>query len=148
MAQAAVEGKLTGDQCAFEHLGVQGVGGDEDTQGDGQVVDRAGFADRGGGEVDDDALAGVGESGVLDRRLDALAALLHGGVRQADDHHPGKPLAGIDFYIDDDTVESDDSAGFYVGEHGISLHENGRDVGGFGVNYSSNRGLASRSPVF
>jgi hypothetical protein len=58
---------------------------DDHAQSDGQVVGRAFLADRSRGQVDHDAVAREMQPGVLDGGLHALAAFLHGCIRQTDD---------------------------------------------------------------
>ena len=113
----SVPSRLSGGICSA---------GDQHAQGDGQVVGRAFLAHGGGGQVDGDALAREEQPGVLDGRLHALAAFLHGGIGQADDGHDGQALAGVHFDLDDDAFQADDGAGIDAGKHGISVHEDGQ----------------------
>jgi hypothetical protein len=71
------------------------------------------------------------QTGVFDGRLDALAAFLHGGIRQTDDGYAGLAVGVIDFDLDNDSIEADDSAGIDAGKHGGSLDEAGVDVNRF-----------------
>ena len=53
--------------------------------------------------------------------LFALAALLHVGVRQANDIHAGETLGGIDLNLHDHPLQTDHCTGVDTGEHGVSL---------------------------
>lgn len=61
--------------------------------------------------------------GVLDRGLDALAALLHGSIGQADDNDRGQTVGVIYFDLDDDAFKPDHGTGKYARKHGGSLDE-------------------------
>ena len=102
----------------MHRFGRQQASVDQHADGDGQVVGGAFFAHGGGGQVDHQPAARVGQADVLDRCLDALAAFLDGGIRQADNIHPaGHALPGIDFNLDDDAVQANYCAGMYGCKH-------------------------------
>lgn len=63
------------------------------------------------------------QPGIFDRRLDPLAAFLHGGIRQANNDDGRQAVAEIHFDLDDDAFESDDGAGVDAGKHVLSLDE-------------------------
>jgi hypothetical protein len=58
----------------------------------GRFVDRDFLADGGRGQVDDQALAGIGQAGVFDGGVHALARFFNGAVGQPMIVIPGKPL--------------------------------------------------------
>ena len=111
-------------QLADGHDALHGVGGDdacgrEDAQQHGEVVAGAPLADGGGGEVDDDALAGHGEvdAGALHGGGHALVALANCRVGQA---YYGVADALVDERLDGDgqRVDALHGGGVYLGEHG------------------------------
>ena len=84
---AAVERQLTDGHHALEFFGVGEVAiRAQDAQGDGQVKARPLLAEVGGGEIHRYLLERKKEFTVVDRSMDPLAALTHGGVGQADDN--------------------------------------------------------------
>ena len=78
---------------------------------DGQVIGGTFLADRGGREIDHDALARITQTGVLDRGLHARTTLLHGFIGQTDDVGAGQTVGGIHFHFNDDAFETDDRTG-------------------------------------
>jgi hypothetical protein len=48
---------------------------------------------------------------VLYGSLDALAAFLHGGIRQTNDDHGGQSIAVIHFHFNNDAFKANDSTG-------------------------------------
>ncbi len=54
----AIQRKFPNHQCAFDRLGREAPGKNDDAERNGQVVGRSFFADGSGGKVDDDAVAG------------------------------------------------------------------------------------------
>jgi hypothetical protein len=97
----AIQRKLPDHHGPVQNLGQQVVAGDQDAQGDGQIICRALFPDRSRGQVDDQALAWVAQAGVPHRRFHPLAALPDGGIRQPDDIHSWKSIGRIYFDVDD-----------------------------------------------
>ena len=83
--ELAVEGQLADERHASESLGGQVAVGRENRDGDGEIQRRARFRKVGGREVHDDVLRGRREADVPESRADALAALLHGRIREAHD---------------------------------------------------------------
>ena len=57
----------------------------QNSDGDGQVERRRLFLDVGGGEVDEELVAGEGVAGVEDGAVDALDGFFDGGLRESDD---------------------------------------------------------------
>ena len=96
----AVEGQLADERHLRErlrgHVAVRG----EDRERDGEVERRPGLREVGRREIHDDVLRREREADVPERRADALAALLHGRVGEADDRQAGKARA--DRGLDDD----------------------------------------------
>ena len=97
--QAAVQRQLTQKGGVLRRR-FQLPGGRQHGQQQGQVVHRAGLADIGRGEVDGDAAVGPLEAQILQGRMNAVAALPDGRVRQADDGEGGHPArdVGLDLY--------------------------------------------------
>lgn len=140
----AVKGEFADDQRVFHRFGLQTPGKDDHAESDGQVVGRSLLADGGGRQVDNDAVAGEVQAGVLDSGLDALAALLHGGVGQADDDDGGQAVGIVHFDLDDDTFKSHNRTGVYARKHGGSLDEeegNVNRIGGKPAGKRRKRGL-------
>jgi len=89
----------------------------EDAQRDRQVERRAFLAYVGRREVHGDAGERERVPGVLDRRVDALAALLHGPVRQPHGGEAGQAAGDIGFDIDQLGVDPEHRGGRDAGEH-------------------------------
>ena len=81
-------------------------GSGDDADGDRQVVAAAVLAQVGGGQVDDDPLAGNPESQRLQRRGRAQEALLDGRVGQSDQVDPDPPV-DVDLHRHFDGVDPD-----------------------------------------
>jgi type I restriction enzyme R subunit len=94
----------------------------QDAQRHGQVEPGAFFLDVGRCQVDGDVLVGGKiEAAVLDGRLDALAALLDGGIGQAHRGEGADPALGqIDFDLDDVGIDAEQSGALGLEEHGMS----------------------------
>ena len=88
--QRAVERQLT-EQRHRAAARPELVGGDEDADGDGQVVGRAVLAPIRRRQVDRDPAGRIDEAGIADGGPDPLARLRQCGVRQADDVAHGQP---------------------------------------------------------
>ena len=86
MAHRAIQRELAHDERAFQRFRQNLPGGGQHTQRNRQVVGRALFAQRGRRQVHRQPLHGKEEAGIADGRLHPLAALLHGGIGQADHH--------------------------------------------------------------
>lgn len=104
MADGAIERKLADDQAVFQTREGYLVGGGEYAKGDGKVVGGSFLANRSGGKVDGDSLAGIFQPGVLDCGLNTFAAFLNGGIGETDDDHRRQARGSIYFYLDDDSL--------------------------------------------
>jgi hypothetical protein len=82
----------------------------QNAERDGEVVGGTFFANGGGGEINDDTFAGIGEAAVFDGGLDALAALFDSLIRESDNICARKTPRCIYFDFYDDTFETDYSA--------------------------------------
>lgn len=91
-AGRAGEAEFAGDQVVVEAGGLELFGGDEDADGDGQVVERAFFAEVAGRKIDGGAGAGDFKTAVAEGGDDAVVGFLHRGVGETD-----KDACGIDF---------------------------------------------------
>jgi hypothetical protein len=80
---SSIEGELTQGDGVLSPPWLEYAGGGENAQRHGQVEARADLADLGGRQVDGDPVHGELESRVADGRAHAIAALAHGGVREA-----------------------------------------------------------------
>ncbi len=117
VAYRSIEGELADDQRVLDGLGPYLLGGDEDGDGDGEIVGRSLLADIRRGEVDGDALAGEHEPRVLYGRTDALPRFLDGRIREADDSEARHTAGCIDLDLDDEAVEALQSTTGHFGEH-------------------------------
>ena len=80
----AGEAEFPRDEPVVQAGGLQLSGGDQDAEGDGQIVERALLAQVARGEVDRGPGAGSVEAAVMQRRKNAVPGFLDGGVGQAD----------------------------------------------------------------
>lgn len=118
-AGGAGEAQLAGDHPVVEAGGGDLAGGDEDAEGDGEVVERAFFAQVAGGEVYGGARTRHGEAAVGDSGGDAIIGLLDGGIGQADQDEFGVAgFAGVDLDVDDFGVNALEGSGAEGGQHG------------------------------
>ncbi len=96
----------------------------QDADGHGQVEAGALFLDVGGGEVDGDVRRRHVEPGVLDGGADAVAALAHGGVGQADGMEViliGLDSGEVDLDVNDVRVNAVDSSAEGFEEHKVRV---------------------------
>jgi hypothetical protein len=108
VAHLAIEREFA-EEDALRDIGDDLSGGEHDADGDRQIVRRPLLAEVGGRQVDDHAVPGKLEAGVLDRGLDAVLRLLHGGIGQADDGEVEEAASGdVDLALDDFAVQADD----------------------------------------
>ncbi len=89
----------------------------KDAQRDRQVERRSGLADVGRAEVDGDAVRRELEAGVADRAADAVAALPHAGVRQADHPKAGQAERHVHFDLDRTGLDAEHRGGAHAREH-------------------------------
>jgi hypothetical protein len=73
-------------------------------------------------------MTGKMQARILDRGLHSLTAFLYGGVGQTNDDDCWQAVGVIYFDLNDNTLQSDDSAGIDTGKHCGSLDEEGRKV--------------------
>jgi len=116
-----IQGKLTNDECIFNCRLRQKACQNDHTQRNRQVVGGTLFANRSGGKINNHAMTREIQAGILDRRLDALAALLHRGIRQANDDNSGQAVAEIHFHFNNDAFKANDSTGVDAREHRMSV---------------------------
>ena len=91
---ATVQGQFACDQVVAGEVRLRLPVGQQNSDGHGQIVDRAFLAQVGGGEVDDGLVAGELVAGVGQRAADPLDAFFHGGIRQTDDGRPREAAVG------------------------------------------------------
>jgi hypothetical protein len=119
-AHAAVQAQFAHQQKAAQVVGVQRAIRAQDADGDGQIEARAFLLQVGRRQVDGDVRGRNQVAGVLDGRADAVAALAHGGVRQADgveDVLFRNHAAIVHLDIDEVGVDSVDSRAVSLEEH-------------------------------
>ena len=127
VAHRAVEAELADDHRIVEaRAGIELAGGQEDAEGDRQVVGGAALAQVGRGEVDGDVAVGEAGAGIAQGGAHALLRLLDGGVRQPDNEHAGLARADVDLDLDELAVEPDRGAAVDPGEHGPSASPDDR----------------------
>ena len=97
MAGSAFQREFAQKERVFQQLVPDLRRGGQHADGDGQVVGRAFLAQIGRGQVDRDALDREREAAVLDGRVDAIPALAHGRIRQADEGKIGLSSDDVDF---------------------------------------------------
>src|SRR4029079_19139267 len=90
-----------------------------------EVQGGAGLAQPRRGEVHGDPPRWMAEPRVPDGPADALAGLLEGRVREADDREPWQARGDVDLDPDDPAVDADDRRGKQGGQHGPTLAAGG-----------------------
>src|SRR5205823_14663341 len=80
----------------------------EDTERDREIESRTLFADVGGREVNRDAFEGEGETGVRERRGDAVASFLYCTLRQAYGDKGGEAIRNISFNFNEIGIDAKD----------------------------------------
>lgn len=115
------ETEFAGDQVVVDLRGLHLIGGEQDAEGDGQVVERAFFAQVAGGEVDGRAGARDFESAVAQCGDDAVVGFFDGGVGQADkDELRVAALAGVDLNVNQLGIDALQCGGGKRRKHGLS----------------------------
>jgi hypothetical protein len=120
---AAVQRELAQEDVARKLVSPDGAGGRQDSDGDRQVEGRPLLLHVGGGEVHGDFSVGEFITGVLERGLDPVLALLHSAVGKSDRRELREPLGDIHLDVDDDGVDTEKCAGEDLGEHETSPME-------------------------
>ena len=97
----AGEAEFAGDEAFGHFLRLQLLGGGQNAEGDGQVVERTLLPQVTRRQIDGRAGAGGAEAAVFQRGLDAVGGFLDGGIGQADEE-PARftDFPGIDFDLD------------------------------------------------
>lgn len=125
MADDSIQRKFTDDQRAFDGVVRKETRKDNHAERDGQIIRRSFLADGCRRKVYHNSVTGKMQARILDSGLHALAAFLHGGIRQPNNRHAGQAVGVIHFDFDDDTIKSHYGTGVDAGEHGVILHDNG-----------------------
>src|SRR5438552_10759564 len=118
---AAVEPELAEHAPAGEVRQVEVAEGGEEPEGDRQVERGALLAHAGGPQVDRHPALGVLEAAVAERRPDALGALAHGAVGEADGGRVREAGGDVDLDVDDERVDAAEGTRADAGEHGSGL---------------------------
>ena len=118
---AAVEAELAEHAPAGEVRQAEVAEGGEEPEGDRQVERRALLAHAGGAQVDRHPALGVLEAAVAERRADALGALAHGAVGEADGGRVREAGGDVDLDVDDEGVDAAEGPRADAGEHGVSV---------------------------
>ena len=98
-----------------ELVGFDLFAGGQHADGDGQIEARPFLFHVGGREIDGGAAHRKFEAGIGERRRDAVARFLHGGIRQADDDDERVALAGVDLDFDRIGFDAVDGGGTNLG---------------------------------
>src|SRR5205823_3678794 len=118
---AAVEPELAEHAPAGEVGQAEVAEGGEEPEGDRQVERRALLAHAGGAQVDGHPALGVLEAAVAERRPDALGALAHGAIGEADGGRVREAGGDVDLDVDDEGVDAAEGPRADAGEHGVSV---------------------------
>lgn len=115
------EAEFAGDEVVVDCGRLHLLGGEQDAEGDGQVVERPLLAQVAGGEVDRGADARGLEAAVAERGHDAVIGFLDGGVGEADEDEFGIPaFAGVDLHVNQFRIDALQGGGRDRREHGGS----------------------------
>ena len=114
VAQAAVEGKLAEEKGGFGRQ-VDLAGAEQDADGDGEVVGRAGFFQVGGGQVDGDAAHREFAAAVAEGGAHPFPGFLDRRIGQADNVESGQAGSYVHFHLNDEPVQADYGAGLTFG---------------------------------
>ena len=117
--RAAVERELADDRVLIEQLALELPAAGENADGDRQIERAGTLRQLGRGQIDHDAILRPHEAAVDHRPLDAMRALLHRLLGQADEHRL-RQRAGRDIDLDFDRqgVDAQQRKGVQLGEHG------------------------------
>ena len=122
-------GRRAGARPPARGAGDDRLRGEQHPERDRQVEERAVLVDVRRGEIDHDPPAERFEAGVRERRLHAMAALLHARVRQADDDGLRVSRArDVDLDLHEEGVDAGYGAGKQAGEAGHLRVEGGGAV--------------------
>ncbi len=113
----AVETELAAEDPSLEAVRRQLPMRRQQRQRDRQVEVIAGLAQVRRRQVDDLEPRLQAKAAVAHRRAHPLAALAHGGVRQADDVHSGQAVLQIDLDVDRSGVDAPRGSGGGAGQH-------------------------------
>ena len=105
-AQRAVQRQLAQKDVPRRKRGLELAGRGEDAHGDGEVEVRPLLAQVGGGEVDGHLAGREGLAAVFEGGANTLAALLDGGVWQADQLVAGQAALYVRLHLDGDALEA------------------------------------------
>jgi len=117
-ADRAVEAQFAEETDVGDVLDLQGLGGDENPHGDGEVEGRPRLRHLGGRQIDRDTAAGPVVATREQGRPHAVSGLPAGRVRQADDSEPGQSARSVDLDLDRMAVNADERGGMDGCEHG------------------------------
>src|SRR5215213_6926340 len=88
-----------------------------------QIVGWTFLTDRGRREIDNHTMPREIQPCVFYSSLDALAAFLHGCIRQTNNRYARQTIGVIHFYFNDDAFEANDSTRVNARKHAGSLDE-------------------------
>ena len=123
-AHAAVEREFSDEQAVRHFLLGEAAVGSDDAEGHGQVESGAFLLDVGGGEIDGDVRGRDVVAAVLQRGADAVAALAHGGVGQADRVEVvliALDAGAVDFDLDNVGIDAVDGGAESFVEHEVKI---------------------------
>ena len=120
-AQLPVQTKFTDGTHALQRLGWQLSTRGEQGEGYREIECGTGFWSVSGLEIHGDASWRYCESGVSQRRPDAIAALLHCRRGQTDERPLWQPVGYVNFDEDIDGIDAEDGGGLCGGKHGVKM---------------------------
>ncbi len=116
-AKVALEPHLADDHEAAKAVVGKLAARHQDAERDWQVEPGPLLADVGRRQIDGNPLEWELESGVGQRRSDALPPLAHRAVRQSDGGERGQAVADVDLDVDGIGVDAEDGGGADAGKH-------------------------------
>ena len=117
VANHPVQRKLPDDDRVFHSALRQKPGQEHYAERDRQVVGGTFLAHRSRSEIDHHAMTREIQACILHRGLDALAAFLHGSIRQTNNNDGGQAVGIIHFHFNNDAFEADHSTGVHARKH-------------------------------
>lgn len=123
MTNNAIERQFADDDRIFNNIVGKMSRKHNNSERDGQIVGGSLFADGGGRQIDDNAMAGEMQTGILNGGLHTFTTLLHGRVWKPHNCYTRKTIGVIHFDFNDNAFETDDGTGKNSGKHYESLDE-------------------------
>jgi len=123
-----VERQLAEYRHVLEALRLEGLGGNEDPQGHGQIEGRADLAHLGRRQVHGDPVHGELEAGIADGGTDTVATLAHRGVGKPNGRERRQSGRDVDLHEDVVGLHAEDGRRPHARQHGPSVGRRPRSV--------------------